>query len=123
MAKRPGRWPKGVSGNPGGRPVGVGAYVRDRTDNLRLVVDFYILVLEGKPITTLGKDGEPLDTVTPHLRDRMEAGKWLADRGAGKVADEQKDPFESMSDEEIENLLRAALAKRQQTAPSTEVSQ
>jgi hypothetical protein len=67
-----GQFVKGESPNPGGRPVGPkGLAERSRlaTRDGDALVAFFQSILE--------------DT-TAETRDRMEAGKWLADRGWGK---------------------------------------
>ncbi len=64
----------GVSGNPGGRPQGLAQRVRRATHDGKTIVEFMIAVARGRKI-----DGRK-----PRLCDRMEATKWLADRGWGK---------------------------------------
>ena len=66
---------KGVSGNPGGRPKGLAAYVRDNPLEGEELADFYLAIFRGEKI-----DGKKLG-----LRRRMEAGTWLSDRGFGKA--------------------------------------
>ena len=39
-----GRFPKGASGNPGGRPKGIAAYVREQTKEGTELVDLMLLV-------------------------------------------------------------------------------
>jgi len=64
-------FPKGVSGNPGGRPKGLARYVRELVgDDGRSIADFMLRVLED--------ESEKTET-------RMEAARWLADRGFGKA--------------------------------------
>jgi hypothetical protein len=67
-----GRFPKGVSGNPGGRPKGLSRATRE------LVGD------DGMPIVELWWRiaQDPMQ----RTRDRLEASKLLADRGWGKAA-------------------------------------
>jgi hypothetical protein len=70
-----GRWPKGVSGNPGGRPKGQAE-------------------LSKSARKLLGEDGEALIQIWWSIandpmrrdRDRLEASRLLADRGWGKAA-------------------------------------
>lgn len=66
-------WPKGVSGNPGGRPQGLGILIRERTKDGEAIVDFMVSVFEGK-----------VNGKRSRLRDRMEAAAWLSDHGWGK---------------------------------------
>jgi hypothetical protein len=58
------------SPNPGGRPKGLAALVREQTKDGQELVRFMLGVLRGRK--------------TP-LRLRMEAAAWLADRGFGKA--------------------------------------
>jgi hypothetical protein len=60
----------GNSANPGGRPKGLAALVRDQTGDGAELVAFMLRVLRGKR--------QP-------LRYRLEAAAWLADRGFGKA--------------------------------------
>ncbi len=60
----------GRSPNPGGRPKGLVALVRDQTDDGAELVAFMLRVLRGKR--------QP-------LRYKFEAACWLADRGFGKA--------------------------------------
>ena len=80
----------GQSGNPAGRPKGLASLVRERTKDGKILLDFMVDVLQGKPqkvdLVIPGPDGEKRVTVekTPEVRDRIEAVKWLGDRGWGK---------------------------------------
>lgn len=67
-------FPKGVSGNPGGRPRGLAAYVRENTDGGEEIVELMVSVMRGDVI-----GGQ-----VPRIRDRMDAATWLADRAFGK---------------------------------------
>ncbi len=68
-------FPKGTSGNPGGRPRGLAAYVRENTDGGAEIVDLMLGVMRGDVI-----GGQ-----VPRVRDRMDAATWLADRAFGKA--------------------------------------
>lgn len=67
---------KGQSGNPGGRPKGFGNYIREKTQDGKEIVDFFLSVFRGEEIAHK----------KPKLPDRVNAGTWLADRGFGKPA-------------------------------------
>ena len=68
-------FPKGVSGNPGGRPRGLAAYVRENTDGGEEIVQLMMSVMRGDVI-----GGQ-----VPRIRDRMDAATWLVDRAFGKA--------------------------------------
>ena len=68
-------FPKGVSGNPGGRPRGIAVYVRENTDGGEEIVELMVSVMRGDVI-----GGQ-----VPRIRDRMDAATWLADRAFGKA--------------------------------------
>ena len=71
MSANAGQFRPGQSGNPGGRPKGLGRYVRELIgEDGRRVADFMLGVLEDA--------GEP-------LKRRMQAASWLADRGFGRA--------------------------------------
>jgi len=62
----------GVSGNPGGRPKGLSRRVRELVgEDGHAIAEFMFIVLSDE---------------TERTADRMEAAKWLADRGFGKAA-------------------------------------
>ena len=63
-------WKAGMSPNPGGRPKGVVALVREQTRDGAELVDFMVRVMRSK---------------RHPLRYRLEAVAWLADRGFGKA--------------------------------------
>jgi len=64
-------WLPGQSGNPGGRPKGLAALVRERTKDGAELVDFMYSVFRGRRKAP--------------MKVRMEAAAWLADRGFGRV--------------------------------------
>ncbi len=70
-----------MPGGPGGpgRPAGITSYVREKTQNGRLVINFLVDVVTGKPIK--GR--------VPRLTDRIDASRLLLKRGFGRV------PFEN----------------------------
>lgn len=80
----PGRpFPKGVSGNPGGRPAGFTALVRNATKDGQELVEFAVKVFRGETFGRV-KIGKRWVTIRPGLDMRMDAMRWLADRGFGK---------------------------------------
>ena len=98
---------RGVSGNPGGRPKGLAAYVREMTLDGKELVDFYLKVFRG----------DKIDGKKPGLKFRMDAGTWLSDRGFGKavqrqeidVTSREERPFSSffasLSDEALDRVI------------------
>lgn len=72
-------WPKGQSGNKGGRPKGfkgLAREIQERTGDGRDLVEFALKVFKGEPLV----EGGP----TPKLELRWQALEWLSDRGFGK---------------------------------------
>ena len=63
--------PKGVSGNPGGRPKGLASEIRERTKDGEELVGFMLRVFRG-------------ELPEAKLRDRLDAATWLSDRAFGK---------------------------------------
>ena len=107
---------KGVSGNPGGRPKGLAAYVRDNTLEGEELADFYLAIFRG----------EKIDGKKPGLRHRMEAGTWLSDRGFGKAVQQseikvdQHKPDHRLSTYSLEQL-NALLDALEDRVPTLEI--
>jgi len=97
----------GVSGNPGGRPKGLTRRVRQLVGHDgEAIAEFMFEVMTNETVRT---------------SDRMEAGRWLADRGFGRAvesvkADSNEDSWSSLVRElETEDLeaLISIMAKYQ----------
>jgi hypothetical protein len=97
---RSGRFPKGVSGNPGGRPQGLARATRE----------------------LVGEDGMALAQIwwdiardeTRRDSDRLEASRLLADRGWGKAAvyePQEGDPLDLESMEHAAEWFRAEIIR------------
>src|SRR5262249_21698966 len=102
---RSGRFPKGVSGNPGGRPQSLARATRELVgeDGHKLAA-FWLSIMEDP----MRRDS-----------DRLEASKPMADRGWGKAAvweQQEGDPLdfadmEQAAEEFRRNVLRLAAAR------------
>lgn len=80
-------FPKGVSGNPGGRPKGFAASIRRKTRDGEELISLALKVLRGKlSVTGQDREGNAMK-VEPTIKERLEAMKWLADRGWGRALD------------------------------------
>ena len=80
----------GQSGNPSGKNrSGLAALVRSRSKNGEVLVELmYRIACGAKFKTSLTINGKALEfRVRPSIRDRIDAIKWLTDRGWGKVRD------------------------------------
>ncbi len=66
-----GRFLKGTSGNPAGRPLGFREQIKQSTADGNELVEVVLSVLRDQNASN---------------RERMEAATWLADRGYGKPA-------------------------------------
>ena len=97
---RSGRWPKGTSGNPGGRPQGLARATRELVgeDGMKLA-EFWLSIMEDP----MRRDS-----------DRLEASKLLADRGWGKAAvwePQEGDPLDLASMEQAAEEFRARILR------------
>tara|TARA_Y100000310_G_scaffold319113_1_gene373988 strand:+ start:724 stop:1155 length:432 start_codon:yes stop_codon:yes gene_type:complete len=77
---KPWQFQPGVSGNPGGRPGGLAARVREATKDGQDPIDFLIRVLRNSP---------KLPQLS--LSHRIDAAKELLDRGFGKSVQYSED--------------------------------
>ena len=100
-AKALGRpWPKGISGNPGGRPQGLARATREPVGEDGNGI--------GQAVWTIAQN--PLQRTS----DRLEASKLLADRGWGKAAvftQQEGDPLDLANVEAAAEEFRAKILR------------
>ena len=80
-------FPKGQSGNPGGRPRSLAPYIREITGNGEELVDLMVTVMRG----------ESINGMKPRIKDQIDAATWLSDRGFGKPITQIEATSRSMS--------------------------
>ena len=106
-----GRFAPGSSGNPGGRPKGLAARVREQMPEEELVAA-QIKVAKGLKVA-----GQK-----PTIRDMLQAREWLTERGWGKAA--AFAPIEGENPLELSDIDRSVaavvdeLAARREAAPA-----
>lgn len=85
---RPGTFPKGVSGNPGGRPKSDFNLSAECQKYGAEVVGFMIKVLRGEPVEKHAVIGGKVKKVKvcPSFEQQQRSAEWFADRGFGKAA-------------------------------------
>ena len=108
--------PGGRSPNPGGRPKGLAKRVREKVGNDGdELIDFFLSVKAGKEKGFTG-------------RDRLDAAKWLSERGWGKTPDTvvsidggelDAESDVALSLDELVNLARAPKADDKQPDPTS----
>jgi len=79
------------NGNPGGKPIkapkSLAAFVRSSSKDGKELVVIMLQIARGRlKVPVFDASGVRVDKLPSHS-DRMEAVRWLADRGFGKVAD------------------------------------
>lgn len=83
-------WVKGQSGNPKGQPrrsAIMARLVRNATEDGATLVAFAVSVLKGEERETIvTKDGAEV-SIPASMDHKIEALKWLADRGFGKAVE------------------------------------
>ena len=97
---RSGRFPKGVSGNPGGRPQGLARATRELVgEDGHKLAEFWLSIMDDP----MRRDS-----------DRLEASRLLADRGWGKAAvftAQEGDPLDLAGMEQAAEEFRAAILR------------
>ncbi len=81
----------GQSGNPGGRPKGLAANIREATSNGEEIIDLLTAVMRGDKIN--GK--------LPRLDHRIEACRLLLDRGWGRPVQATEHEFGGLVEKKV----------------------
>ena len=105
-------WQPGTSGNPLGGSIsalGLAAEIRRRTQNGRQLVDFYMNLLEGRPIERPGRRA-----LTPNLDHMVVAASWLTDRAYGKPKETLEVMDQSSLTQRLELLRRLSDREREE---------
>lgn len=114
-------WKPGQSGNPSGRPKGLpGMATRCRELFDELGLPLFEKLLRGEPIeVTEERRGKVVKRMWyPTVGDRVEAAKWLADRGYGKavqatkVLSEEDSPASNPGEEARRRLMARRAAEK-----------
>ena len=85
----------GRSGNPGGRPKGLAALVREQTKDGMELVALQLKIMRGQLVVERTDQYGDTYKQTPSIKDRQKAVEWLADRGWGKAEEKPKDVISS----------------------------
>ena len=125
-------WRPGQSGNPSGRPKGGAGFakaIRNESKDGKELYEFAFAVMRGQT-EVKAIVGNMVVNVGPSLKDRMDAMKWLADRGFGRVPESVEDGdtsseemaracavVDSMS---VEELKRLVTGEAEPSAPEKE---
>lgn len=113
-----GRFAPGVSGNPGGRPKGIAAKIREKTNDGDEMIDLFLRVMRGEEMSdAMGGQG-PVQ-IGPSHKDKLDAAKWLDIRLNGKPVDqiqiseteERAQKYLRMTREELAAAIVAAVRK------------
>jgi len=124
-------WKPGQSGNPSGRPkgsAGFAANIREETRGGQELWEFALQVMRGQAEVKAVVAGAVVN-IGPSLKERMDAMKWLADRGFGHtdpVAADEEEASQAVSraiaDAELSKLSDQELKELQKALAREEVN-
>lgn len=103
-----GTFAPGSSGNPGGRPKGVAARIREQTNDGEEMIQKFLGTMRGEELSDV-VTSQGIVQIGPSAKEKLDASKWLGDRLWGKAPDrieiseveQRAERFRSMSRDEL----------------------
>ena len=130
--RKPGTWPKGVSGCPGGKPKSYREFVRACREHTPEALATIARLARGEPlvVTVEVEDEDTGETKRRKVVERVQsqtqlaASQYLIDRGWGKAVQpiedrEAGESVENLTDAELEAIIRDARVQAVEADPAS----